>query len=418
MGDDHEPTSSEPFQGAGAPGAGHRAERLLTTPFVGLLVVQVTFGLSFSVFFLLPKFLAERGATATQIGVVMSAWGVAGLIVGPLVGTGVDRHGRRPFLLGGIGLMALAACGYMFVRGHGPLALGLRLAQGVAFALVYNAVMTLVADVVPARRLGQAMGLAGLGGLVTNAIAPVVAEAVARAFGWGAAFAGSAGMGLVALAVASRIREPGRAAQRGSEGWAGVLGRRDVRLQAVAVAACGVGFGAAMTFHQPFALALGMTQVSTFFVGYTVAATCVRLGLGGLVDRTGAHGVSIASLAVYAGVVATLAALDSVGLWVVGCGLGAAHGAFFPAISTLSMQGAGVAERGRTMGLIYTAFNGGLATSMLSLGWVAERWGYEALFLTAAVVVAGGAWALVRSRGGAVVGATGGMPAGIVRADR
>jgi MFS family permease len=368
--------------------------RLLTPAFVRLLVIQGAFGMSFSVFFLLPKFLAEVGTTASQIGLVMATWGVAGLLVAPLVGSGSDRHGRRPFLLAGVAAMALAAFGFAFVEGFGALALGLRFVQGAAFAFVYNTVITMVADAAPARRLGQAVGLAGLAGLITNALAPALAEPFADTFGWPAAFGGAAALALVALALAWRVSEPSRPLATEGTGWSALWARREVRLWAAAVAACGVGFGTLTTFHQPFALALGFTHVSAFFVAYTIAATVVRLGFGGLADRVGPRSVSVVSLGAYAVVVAAASALDVLGLWVIGGGLGAAHGAFFPAISALSMQGGSPAQRGRVVSVVYMAFNAGLAASMLGLGPVAERWGYEPLFLIAAAIVAVGAKAL------------------------
>ena len=61
--------------------------RLFTANFTALLVAQTCFGYAFSSFFLLPTFMSrELGASATQIGWVMSL-AAAGIVVFlPMVG--------------------------------------------------------------------------------------------------------------------------------------------------------------------------------------------------------------------------------------------------------------------------------------------------------------------------------------------
>ncbi|MFW5876436.1 MAG: MFS transporter [Myxococcota bacterium] len=371
--------------------------RLWTAPFVRLLLVQTCFGLSFSVFFLLPKYLTETGASAGQIGLVMSLWGVAGVLVSPLIGTLLDRLGRKPFIVAGAALMAASAFGFVAADGYGPIAIGLRLAQGVAFALVFNAVMTMVADRAPRERMSQALGLAGTAALLTNAIAPAAVEPLAASKGWPVGFALAGVAGLVAVGVALAIREPPRpAATLGGDGWAALL--RQPVAQAVAWSAitCGVGFGTLASFHQPFALSLGIERVGGFFVAYTVMAAGVRIGLGGFIDRLGARRMALASLALYALVVAAGAWLGFFGLVLIGGGLGLAHGTFFPAIAAHAMQGVDPAKRGRSMALLHASFNGGLGASVLVLGWVAERAGYPVIFLVAGAMVLTGVGVLAR----------------------
>jgi MFS family permease len=375
-----------------------RDDAALWTPgLLRLLGLQLAFGLSFSAFFLLPKFLTLVGAQPAEVGLVMSLWGVAGLLISPLVGSALDRHGRKPFLLAGTILMALAAFGYVFVHTYGPLAVVLRLMQGVAFALTVNGVMAKVADEAPPAQLGQAVGLVGMAGLVTNAAAPAVAEGLADALGWQWVFAASGILGLVALALAMRVREERKPQPVHRSGWTSVLTRSGVRPMAVAVVTSGVGFGAATVFHQPFALHLGMDRVSAFFIAYTCAACVIRLGFGRLAERVGDARLAVASLGLYALVILACAALDALGLWAVGLGLGAAHGAFFPAISAWFMRDAHPWERGRLVSLIYAAFNGGMAVSVVPLGWVAEAHGYPAVFLAAGAVVVAGTGVLARA---------------------
>ena len=121
--------------------------RLLTPGFVTLLLTQTCFAFGFSSFFLLPKFLATRlNASAVEIGAVMGVFGVSAVVLILLVGVWIDRSRRRRFVTAGTLLMAFTSLGFLWVESVGPLVLVLRILQGGAFALVFIAASTLVAD--------------------------------------------------------------------------------------------------------------------------------------------------------------------------------------------------------------------------------------------------------------------------------
>ena len=59
---------------------------------------------------LLPFYATKLGASATWVGVLVSAFSVAQLVVAPLWGRFSDRYGRRPVILAGL---LLTACAYV-----------------------------------------------------------------------------------------------------------------------------------------------------------------------------------------------------------------------------------------------------------------------------------------------------------------
>ena len=68
------------------------------------------------------------------------------------------------------------------------------------------------------------------------------------------------------------------------------------RAVAFAALAAGAGFAAIATFTQPRVLALGATDVAPLFIGYTVTALAVRLGLGTFIDRWGRRRTAFTAL--------------------------------------------------------------------------------------------------------------------------
>ena len=345
---------------------------LLTRGFLAVLITQSVFGYSFACFFLLPKFLVtEFGAGALQIGQVTALYGVAAVVFMPLAGSWVDRFGRLRFLRAGIALMGLSAAGFLLVDALGPLLYGLRFLQGVAWALAFSAAGAVVTDHAPPERMGQAIGLFGVSLLAMNAIAPGTAEWLALRAGWDWVFAMSAAAAGVSLLLSTTLlsttqHEAHHAGTDGEvPGLAAVLARpRTLRFLSI-IACFGASFGAMFTFSQPFALELGIEQVSGFFVAYTAAAIAVRLGLGPLADRSGRERVSLASGIWFALAVLAMAALEPGRLAWIGAAFGLGHGLFYPALNALAIEDAGPRERGKVMALFNGSFNAGWALSSM-----------------------------------------------------
>ena len=370
--------------------------RLFTANFTALLVAQTCFGYAFSSFFLLPTFMSrELGASATEVGWVMSL-AAAGIVVFlPVVGMAVDRVGRRGFLIAGGLLMSAASLGFLFVDSVGPLLYGLRLLQALAFSMAFAAGGALAVDEAPPERMGQAMGLFGLTFLAMNGVASAAVEQIAEHFSWGGAFAIAGIAALACSLLALRIRE-NFVPPTGTQATKPRV-RGPVSIRSMLIMACiGAALLAMFNFVQLYAEELGLVDVSLFFVAYAVVASVVRAGFGHLLDEWGHRRVAIASLALYILVVLATARLDVLGLMLIGGLLGLSHGTFYPAFSAASLVAGGPEARGRVIAFVQAAFNVGAGASAL-FGMLADRAGYAAVFYAAAAALTFGWLLLVTS---------------------
>jgi MFS family permease len=376
--------------------------------FLRVICAQMSFNYGFSTYLLLPKYLSTRlGAEAGQLGMMSAIQGLVAVLAVPFIGGFLDRVGRRPLMAAGAALMLCYSLAWLAVDRIGPLAYALQVLSGLAFMLAFSGASTLSTDLVPPERLSQAIGIFGAANITMNAIAPAVAEPVAARFGWPFAFGLAAASSVVSLAVTRIVREPVRAKVARGSATADLLATLSVARRllpyVLAMASCGAAFGAVFTFYQPWVLAQGATQVSMFFVGFTLAAVSTRVGLGSLADRFGRRRVALRAYLVYASVVLAMTQLTPGRLLGFGLAFGFAHGFFYPALNALALEGTTKAERGRAMTLVNGAFHLGTTVSALALGWVAHTYGYAPVFLLASMVTFAGLGVLYTAAHGEAV---------------
>lgn len=369
---------------------------LFTRDFALVLATQLAFGFAFSSFFLLPKYVVTKlHGSPSQVGYVGALAVVAAVLASPLCGKLLDRGGRRPLMFVGCLLTGVGGFAFLGVTQIGPYIYAVRALQGVAYTLYFVAAGTLVADLSPPSRLGQALGWFGSAALMMNAVTTLVAERIADAFGWQAVFASAGVGGVLGALIALLVREPERKPTLLATSPAPGAALPNPRLAVLwAAAAGGAAFGVMFTFTQPLALSLGDTTISPLFAGYTAAALLVRLVFGNLADRLGRARVGGAALALYSLVVAATAGLARGWLGVLGLGFGLAHGAFYPSLNALALEGVAREERGTVGAHFNAAFNAGTLLVTFCFGQVAQLYGYRIVFLLVACLSASGCFVL------------------------
>lgn len=371
-----------------------------------LVAAQFTYGLCWSTFLLLPKFLTlELGAGPGEIGQVSAVPGLTAALAVPFVGRLIDRVGRKSLITSGALLIALTAFGFTAVDRLGPLLYALQFCTGLSFVLTFNAAGVHAADLAPPDRLGQVLGVFGASNVVTNAIAPGIFEPIASAHGWRTVFFAAGVLGVLASLLAQRIREPSMEARRAEAAAARALSSSEpkrpdhsFKLYTAAMTAQGAAFAVAFTFYQPFAISLGMREVRSFFIGFALSVLLARVGLGSVPDRFGRKRVAVAALVLYAAAELGMSQLTPGTLGIYGALLGLGHGFFYPAINALAVEHSKKAERGKVMTYLNGGFQVGATLGVLLFGRIAERSGYPLIFVLAAVLVGFAAVVLARTR--------------------
>ena len=375
---------------------------ILTPAFLTAAAANFLFFTGLAGFVLLPLHLRRLGATDGQLGLIMACYSATAMVVQPVVGAWVDRGGHRAFLMTGAALTS----GVALLFAAAPDALGLfpllRALQGVAFSVFFIANFTIVVDLVPPDRRGEALGIFGISGLVSGAVGPVLGELLVQAAGFRGLFLAAAVLPLLAAGISARLRLPPEPPRRGTpEGLAGLLrGVVSAPLLVMTLgAAFGLGQGVMFTFFPTYALDLEVRWVGLFAVTYTGAALGVRATASGLADTVGRRAVIIPAMGLQAGATVLLSSLGllarSLGfpagpfLALAGLLAGVAHGLLYPALTALVVDVTPPERRGRMVGVFMAFILLGQAGGAAGFGHLAHAVGYGPMFGFLGMVLAG-----------------------------
>lgn len=380
--------------------------------FLRATVVNFFFFASLNGFVLLPLHVQQLGGTPVEIGVVMGVYSAVGIVSQPLLGPWIDVLGRRPFMLVGVVVVLASSLLAVVTNAIGWLAL-VRMLQGLGFSAFFVANFAYVIDLVPPAQRGWALGIYGVSGLVSAALAPLLGEWIVRRFGFRPLFALcgvlAAAAGVLLLGLREQRRDVGQPV-RGAE-WARLSVGELLRLHMTVTFFFGLGSGTIATFVPTFAEDLGVTTLALFYTAYAGAAMGVRVLGGHLIDRLGRRAVIVPSMFAQAVASAGLAALGLSGPQVggpaalallVAAGLvaGGAHGFLYPGLAALVTDQAAPVHRGAVVGVFSAVFLFGHAAGAFVFGGVVHAIGYGSMWsLLAALLLAGAGLSLRLSRG-------------------
>jgi MFS family permease len=356
---------------------------LLTRPFVLCFVANLLQGLAFNLFLHFPGYLKQLGASEFQIGFISALTAVAAIALRPPTGRAMDRRGRRVVILAGGVVNVVAVALYLTVQRIGPWLYAVRVAHGVAEALLFSSLFTYAADQVPAERRTQGLALFGVSGMLPISLAGTYGDWLLRRHGYRDLFLSALVLAVASLLASLPLRDRPRAPSAGGAplGFRAALGQRDLLPLWFIGAVFSVVLTAFFIFIKTFVDATGIGTVGGFFTAYTASALVLRVFLGWLPDRVGPKRVLVPALAALAVGFAAMAMARSAGdvaLAGILCGIG--HGFTFPILFGLVVTRTPEANRGAAMALFTALFDLGVLIGGPAFGYLIERAGYTVMF--------------------------------------
>lgn len=361
--------------------------------FVLCLIGFATFFSSYLRIPVLPLFASSLGAGPAQVGFINGAFMVtAGLLSVP-AGLLVDRLGRkRPVL---VGIAATSVSSLLISFCQTPLQMGAAyLLFGAGLAAFAPAMLSLVADSVPAERLGQSFGWYTTAIYLAMTLGPAFGGYLAGSVGLRPVFLVSASLLFLVLAMAQLLLPP--TPPRHQTGiHEALLGSRQLlrnaTLRACLAATVGscIGFGLFLTFLPLHAAGHGLDPARTGLVFAAQAVTNVvgRVPIGMLGDKIDRRLLVAAGLCFLGAGLAVLGqatGFAAMALCAVGMGVGMAL--IYTAVGALIAGAVPIVQRGLAMGMYNSCIYLGMMAGSTAMGVVVNRVGYAVGFAAAGVI--------------------------------
>lgn len=325
--------------------------RIFNRNYILLMIINTLLFISFNMINpVLPQYVTGMGMSMTLAGILSGCFSITALICRPLSGMAADRMTpKRMYLVAGF-IMTFACAGYIICGGFASL-LAVRILHGAFFSVDTTVSLVLVTSFIPRDKMGQGIGLFGIGPIIAISFAPGMGLKLSAAYGCEISFLIAAVMAFMATACMLLIRqEKAETAVDAVEAEPRDTGKRrksvnirqfiavEVVLYALLSGLFSFANSIEYTFMSLYSQSKGIEDISIYFTVSAVFILISRLFAGRLYDRKGLAIVLIPAFALAAGSMFLLGSATGLLLFLVAAALKAlGQGAGQPSLQTQCM---------------------------------------------------------------------------------
>ena len=362
--------------------------RVLTKPFVLTMLAEFALCLSVGMLLAIVPVYADDELGVGSFGVALAVAAVSPMVLvcQPIAGRYADRNGRRILVVVGGVLAAVTVAGYL-VADSLPLLVVLRLFTGAGEAMFLVGAATIVTDLAPEHRRGEALSVFSLGLWGGLALGPLLGELVLGDARFDAVWLLAASCCLTAGLIGLLLPEtrPARSADPAFAANSARLVHPAAIGPGVVLTFTVLGFAGLGTFGALYARDLGLDGAGSVFLVFSAVVVATRVLARQVPDRLGPKRTSRIALALIA------TGLFTIGFWNVPAGLFAGtvvvafgHALAFPSLMTLAVNAGPASERSSVVGTFSAFTELGFLVGALSLGAIASAVGYDGVFVVCA----------------------------------
>lgn len=381
-------------------------ERVYTSSFILLFLMEFTIFVTFYMLLpTVPLYIKELGGTNSTVGLVIGIAGPVAAFGVPLYGLGVDRWSRKGMAILGLVINVIGALIMIIVVS--PLAMLLpTILRRVGSGATGTATRTLILDIAPPNRRGEAMTNFATSHNIAIAFGPAVGLWIYNGFGSAELFIACAALmaGATLFLFPVRVRpaspptptlprtggedsdgsllkgEEARAQRR--ETWVDKLIVPEALVPGITALLLAAAYLATTTFVSILGETREAPNYQWFFVLYAVVVIAGRLLTGRISDTYGRAIILLPSLALTVGCMVTLAFTHStIGFLAAAFMLGLGFGTGQPMLQALAADWTPPEKYGRAMSMMMGGFSFGSAAGTVFVGEVSERLDFTSAFL-------------------------------------
>ncbi|SEJ21156.1 Predicted arabinose efflux permease, MFS family [Dyadobacter koreensis] len=311
----------------------------------------------------LPGYLSDMGG-AEYKGFIIGLFTLTAGISRPFSGRLTDRVGRVPVMA--FGSLVCFVCGFLYpiFTKVMPFLL-LRLVHGFSTGFKPTGTAAYIADIIPANRRGEAMGIHGMCMGVGSAFGPAIGSMISQAFSMNALFYTSSFFALLSIVILFNMKETLVEKEKLSVNafkltWRDIF-EPDVFSPAFVTFLAYFGFGAVATLTPDFSEILGLGNKGMYFMVFTLFSILIRFVAGKLSDRKGRIPVTIAGCLVLILSMVITGYAETVFMFLTGAAFfGVSMGILSPVLSAWTVDLSSDHNRGRAIATMYICLEAGI----------------------------------------------------------
>ena len=347
-------------------------------------ILAANFLLYFGFYLLMPVFpfylVEEFGVTEGAVGAILACYTVAALAVRPFSGYLLDTFARKPLYLIAFLVFTLIFGGYI-VTGTVLMFIVLRIVHGFSFGTVTVAGNTIVIDITPSSRRGEAVGYYGLANNIAMSLGPMTGLFMHDHVSFDIIFITALGCCMAGLICACCIRTP----KKQPVPRTAISLDRFILLKGIPLGIdlllLSIPYGMTTTYVAMYAKHMGISGGTGLFFTcmavrghitevihiafYPVILCFLSLFL---CERVAPHSIRAAEIMLY-----TTALV-----------LGAGFGTMFPAFNTMFVNLGRHDQRGTATSTYLTSWDIGIGIGLVLGGIIGERLSFSYAYLTGA----------------------------------
>lgn len=362
------------------------ADRVLTKPFVLTMLTEFALCTSIGMLLAVVPVYADDSLGVGSFGVALAVAAASPMVLvcQPLAGRYGDRRGRKLLIVVGGVIAAVSVAGYVVADSLALLVL-LRLLTGAGEAMLLVGAATMITDLAPAHRRGEALSLFSLGLWGGLALGPILGELVLDDDRFDAVWLIASACCLASALIGLSLPETAPSRPHAHATSARLVHPAAVG-PGVVLAFTVLGFAGLGTFGALYARELGLDGAGSVFLVFSAVVVATRVVARQVPDRLGPKRTARIALALIA------TGLFTIGIWSVPAGLFAGtmvvafgHALAFPSLMTLAVNTAPASERSSVVGTFSAFTELGFLIGALSLGAIASAVGYGGVFVVCAM---------------------------------
>lgn len=360
------------------------ASKIFTRDFVLSFFAQFAFS---SVLCLLiptlPIYLAGKGTTEAEIGVLIGIFSVFSLLFRPFVGRSLLRIPERQFMMAGASIYVLSSIAYLLAPPFWPF-LMVRVIHGIGLAFFATASFTFIANISPEAHRGQSLGYFYLAINIAFVLGPYFGMLIINFLNFATLFLVCTGLSICSLFITFKLRRRQGITIDQSLKTQPILSREALP-PAIMAFMVNIIWGALTAFFPLYALSHGISNPGLFFGALAIVHVLGRSLGGKIFDLYSREKVIFPCLIAYVIAMSLLIFSKTLNMFILVAVIWGLGNAFlYPTLVAFTLDRAGSVP-GPAMGTFTAVADLGSGMGSVIMGIILQLTSYSVMFLCLAL---------------------------------